>query len=70
MVNNLSPGQPYVTENNSSKTTTISPKDLSVMSSGKWSDPVHFLKSQGKIFLSFRCTLFYIFLTPKIINQV
>ena len=31
-----------------------------------WSDPQHFLKSQGKFFfLSFLCTLFYIFLTPK-----
>ena len=27
-------------------------------SSGKWSDPGHFLKSQGKFFLSFPCTLF------------
>ena len=34
-------------------------------SSIKWSDPVHFLKSQGNFFLSFPCTLFYIFLTPK-----
>ena len=24
----------------------------------KWSDPVHFLKSQGKLFLSFPCTFF------------
>ena len=30
-----------------------------------WSDPGHFLKSQGNFFLSFLCTLFYIFLTPK-----
>ena len=28
------------------------------ISSVKWSDPVHFLKSQGKFFLSFPCTLF------------
>ena len=34
-------------------------------SSVKSSDPGHFLKSQGKFFLSFPCTLFYIFLTPK-----
>ena len=27
-------------------------------SSVKWSDPVHFLKSQGKFSLSFPCTLF------------
>ena len=26
--------------------------------SGKWSDPGHFLKSQGKFFLSFPCSLF------------
>ena len=31
----------------------------------KWSYPRRFLKSQGKLFLSFPCTLFYIFLTPK-----
>ena len=35
------------------------------VSSVKWSHPAHFLKSQGKFFLSFPCTLFYIFLTPK-----
>ena len=34
-------------------------------SSKKRSDPGHFLKSQGKFFWSFLCTLFYIFLTPK-----
>ena len=34
-------------------------------SSVKWSDPGHFLKSQGKLFLSFPRTLFYIFLTRK-----
>ena len=28
------------------------------VSSGKWSDPGHFLKSQGNFFLSFPCTLF------------
>ena len=38
-------------------------------SSGKWSDPGHFLKSQGKFFLSFPYTLFYIFLTPKITKE-
>ena len=27
-------------------------------SSVKWSDPVHFLKSQGNFFWSFPCTLF------------
>ena len=27
-------------------------------SSGKWSDPAHFLKAQGKVFLSFLCALF------------
>ena len=42
----------------------------SKISSGKWSNPVHFLKSQGKFCLSFPCTLFYIFLTPKVINRV
>ena len=31
----------------------------------KWSDPGHFLKSHSKLFLSFLCTLFYIFLTSK-----
>ena len=39
--------------------------DMMYFSSGKWSDPGHFLKSQGKFFLSFPCTLFYIFLTSK-----
>ena len=39
-------------------------------SSIKWSDPVHFLKSQGNFFLSFPCTLFLHTLTPKIINRV
>ena len=39
-------------------------------SSAKRSNPGHLLKSQGKFFLSFPCTLFYIFLTPKIINRV
>ena len=34
-------------------------------SSVKWSDPAHFLKSQGKFIFSFPCTLFYILLTPK-----
>ena len=29
-------------------------------------DPEYFLKAQDKFFLSFLCTLFYIFLTPKI----
>ena len=29
-----------------------------VVSSVKWSDPGHFLESQGKLFLSFPCTLF------------
>ena len=28
------------------------------VSSGKWSDPAHFLKAQGKFFLSFLCALF------------
>ena len=38
-----------------------------VNSSGKWSNPVHFLKSQGKFFLSFPCTLFlHIFDTEKL----
>ena len=41
-----------------------------LVSSGKWSDPGHFLKSQGKFFLSFPCTLFYIFLTPKITDEI
>ena len=31
---------------------------LDDMSSVKWSDPRHFLKSQGNFFLSFPCTLF------------
>ena len=38
-------------------------------SSVKWSDPGHFLESQGKFFLSFPCTLFYIFLTSKIMDE-
>ena len=37
-------------------------------SSAKWSDPGHFLKPQDNFFLSFPCTLFYIFLTPKNYN--
>ena len=40
------------------------------ISSVKWSDPGHFLKSQGKFFFSFPCTLFLHILTPKIINRV
>ena len=43
---------------------------LEPLGSGKCSDPVHFLKPQGKFFLSFPCILFYIFLTLKIINRV
>ena len=39
-------------------------------SSVKWSDPEHFLKSRGKFFLSFPCTLFYIFLTSKITDEI
>ena len=31
---------------------------LLYISSVKWSDPGHFLKSEGKFFLSFPCTLF------------
>ena len=42
--------------------------DLDV-SSVKWSDPGHFLKSQGKFFWSFPFTLYYIFLTPKITDE-
>ena len=34
-------------------------------SGGKQSNPGHFLKAQGKFFLSLLCTLFYIFLTSK-----
>ena len=40
-------------------------KKKNYLSSGKLSDPGHFLKSQGKFYLSFLCTLFYIFLTLK-----
>ena len=40
-----------------------------IFSSVKWSDSGHFLKSQGKFFLSFPCTLFYIFLTSKITDE-
>ena len=35
------------------------------MSSVKWSDPVHFLKAQGKFIFSFPCTFFLHILTPK-----
>ena len=35
------------------------------ISSVKWSDPGHFLKSQGNLFLWFPCTLFDIFVTSK-----
>ena len=35
----------------------------------KWSHPGHFLESQGKFFLAFPCTLYYIFLTSKIIDE-
>ena len=35
----------------------FSPEKI-VLSSVFWSDPGHFLKSQGKFFLSFLCTLF------------
>ena len=34
-------------------------------SSIKWSNLGHFLKSQGKFFLSFLCALFNIFLSPE-----
>ena len=40
------------------------------ISSVKWSDPGHILKSQGKFFLAFPCTFFYIFLTPKITDEI
>ena len=40
-----------------------------VVSSVKWSDPGHFLESQGKFFLSFPCTPFYMFLTSKIMDE-
>ena len=40
---------------------------LSVVGSGATQDT--FLKSQGKFLLSFPCTLFYIFLTPKNYNS-
>ena len=43
--------------------------NLRIRTSGKWSNPGHFLKSQGKFLLSFPYTLFYIFLTTKIINE-
>ena len=33
-----------------------------IFSSVKWSDSGHFLKSQGKFFLSFPCTLSYIYI--------
>ena len=39
------------------------------VSSVKWSDPGHFFRAQGKFFLLFLCTLFYIFLTLKITNR-
>ena len=44
---------------------TDSRRRESFWSSGKVSDPGHFLKSQGKLFLSFLRTLFFIFLRPK-----
>ena len=47
-------------------TTIISLYD-SYTSSVKWSNPGHFLKSQGKSFLSL--PFFYIFLTSKITNE-
>ena len=40
------------------------------MSSVKWSDPGHFLKSQGKFFCHFHVPFFYIFLTPKITDEI
>ena len=43
----------------------IVPRLDKLNSSGKWSYPGHFLKAQGKFLMSFLCTLFYIFLTPK-----
>ena len=41
---------------------TLQPPNVS---SVKWTDPGPFLKTQCKLFLSFLCTLFNIFLTPK-----
>ena len=38
---------------------------LCVLSNVKWSDPGHFLKSQGNFFCHFHVPFFYIFLTPK-----
>ena len=40
-----------------------------VVSSVKWSDPGHFLKSQGKFFCHFHVPFFYIFLTSKIMDE-
>ena len=39
-------------------------------SSVKWSDPGHFLESQGNFFCHFHVLFFYMFLTPKITDEI
>ena len=39
------------------------------LSSVKWSDPEHFLESEGKFFCPFHVPFFYIFLTSKITDE-
>ena len=39
-------------------------------SSVKWSDPGHFLGSQGNFFCHFHVSFFYMFLTPKITDEI
>ena len=43
---------------------------LSHLSSVKWSDLGQSPKAQGKLIFSFSCTIFYIFLTPKITDKI
>ena len=40
-----------------------------VASSVKWSDPGHFLESQGNFFCHFHVPFFYIFLTPRVMDE-
>ena len=55
--------QKLIFENNTFKNNQFSYNNYhGDRSSVKWSDPGHFLESQGKFFLSFPCTLFYMFL--------
>ena len=62
---NMGPNLVFKIPNKQGSLTKYLPTCNTLVSSVKWSDPGHLLKSQGKFFLSFPCTLFYKILTPK-----